>query len=337
MLTAADDAIRQLDIPERMQLASAGIPTLPLDSNDAPAPFIDPLDLDEATSWMQSRISSRCNEEFLLKDVDGEDSKLEPLFLEAVKNAIKFINLEFLEVPFLLHHRSDFFVHYDPEETNPDDRTTVFLDQTELWRISALSVKFRAFANRKQELRKTFEALDLPVTEEVDYFENLLVAVETVEEVADLTEWVAMKYERQLKEAKADEERERSDGKVRYKRAGRDSIYQDIKKSRVSNLANVSSSLQSLSDLISLLNSFSAQKQMAMTATELSLDFVSASKTHFFEDPKEQDSTTSIMPDKLASLFISGNELPEAVLESAYIKLSLYHFLDANRTIQGQK
>lgn len=241
MLTAADDAIRQLDIPERMQLASAGIPTLPPDTDDAPAPYIDPLDLDEATAWMQTRISSRCNEEFLLKDIDGEDSKLEPLFLEAVKNAIRFINLEFLEVPFLLHHRSDFFVHYDPEEPNPDDRTTVFLDQTELWKICALSVKFRAFAHRKQELRKTVDSLDLPAPEEDDYFENLIVAVESVEEVADLTEWVAMKYERKLKEAKADQERERSDGVVRYKRAGRDSAYQDAKKGRVSQLADVSS------------------------------------------------------------------------------------------------
>lgn len=75
---------------------------------------------------------------------------------------------------------------------------------------------------------------------------------------------------------------------------------------------------------------------MAMTATELSLDFVSGSKTHFFEDPKGEDSTTSIMPEKLADIYAGADEFVETVLDS----MSLYipcQFLETNCYLQGRK
>ena len=235
MLTEKDDKIRLLDIPERMQLASAGLPELEALENGAPAPFIAEEDLEEAAAWMSSRISPRCIEDFLLKeDLSGEYPVLHDKFLKAVADAIRFLNVDFLEVPFIWHHRSDFLVHHDPTANDPSLRNLAFLDQADLWRISALSIKYRALVHRKNDLKALFDQLDV----EDDYFDEIVSALESVEEVADASDWLAMKYATKLAEIKEMKDGE-NDEAPKKKRAARESRYENAKRNVVSKLAEV--------------------------------------------------------------------------------------------------
>lgn len=235
MLTDKDDKIRLLDVPERMQLASAGLPELEPLENGAPAPFIAEEDLEEAAAWMSSRISPRCTEDFLLKDFDSEYPILHDEFLKAVSDAIRFLNIDFLEVPFIWHHRSDFLVHYNPAANDPSLQNIAFLNQADLWRISALSIKYRAVVHRKNGLKALFDQLEA----EDEYFDEIFSALESVEEVADANDWIAMKYSARLAEIKEVREGENEEA-PKKKRATRESRYENAKRNVVSKLAEVS-------------------------------------------------------------------------------------------------
>lgn len=238
MLTEADDAIRAIDIPERMQLASAGLPMLPSYDGNL-APYIPEEDLDDAAAWMcaPNRISKRTTDLFLTRDDSGEYPPLHDEFVTAVRNTVKFTNVEFLEVPFIWNYRSDFLVYYDP--TLPDqERTTVLLALREIWKVSNLSVKYRSFANRKQILRSLYSSLDV----EDDYFEDIYGSLENVEEVADASDWLAMKYSARISDVNATRDAADEDRPTKVKRASRESRYHNAKRSAVSNFAKVRSS-----------------------------------------------------------------------------------------------
>lgn len=279
MLTEEDDAIRAIDIPERMQLASESLPALPPTEN-GPAPYIPEEDLDEATAWMASRVSPRCTEDFLMKDLDGNFPRLHDEYLEAIKSAIRFLNVNFLEVPFIWHHRSDFLVHFDANATDPSVRNIAFLNQADLWRISALSVKYRALAHRRTELRTLFDQLDV----EDDYFEDIFSALESVEEVADANDWLAMKYLAKLAEVKSMKEVD-EDGPARVKRATRESLYDKAKRNLVSKLAEVSLDAGAIFPTHGLTRLLDSYQLVGISATELAQDFVTLNKTHFADDP----------------------------------------------------
>jgi transcription elongation factor SPT6 len=243
MLTAEDDRIRTLDIPERMQLSSVGLaaPITSSDDIDNPtAPFIPEDEITDAANWMASQISTTATEHFALQDAQGNLPELHEQFLKAVADVIRFINVQFLEVPFIWAHRGDFLVHRAAAESGQQD--TAFLDQDDCWRIAHLSIKYRALAQRKAELRKTFNTLEA----DDEYFEDVFDRVKSVEDVADLSEWVGMKYSRKLAEIKEEKMREEEalaeegEQPKRKKRATRESAYENAKRNVVSKLAEVS-------------------------------------------------------------------------------------------------
>ena len=249
MLTAADDAIRATDIPERFQLSSVGLlrpsEILPkpkkdkvrprqevkldeegnplpaeadaeddLDNEDgedeedqpgAVKPFIDPSDLAAAAAWMSPQISARATAEFVLRSASGQLPRLHDEFLKAVQDVVRFLNVEMLEVPFVWMNRGDYLVHrggkgkkkqkgeadkvkgeggeQNPEDAEEEDEDEeeedkAFLDQEECWRIQQLSIKWRALAMRKAELRKVFQGLEV----RDEYFEDLFEAAQDVQE-----------------------------------------------------------------------------------------------------------------------------------------------------------
>ena len=252
-MTTEDDAIRALDIPERMQLASVGLPAEELTEDDLPAPFIAEEDIIEATSWMSQRISTRCTDAFILSGDDDQLPKYNEEFILAVSNAITFINVNFLEVPYIWSHRADYFVTYPKkakqeqdggeveEGEEPEGRITsepVFLlNSEELWTINALSIKYRAFAHRKSELFNSYAALEV----EDEYFDESFRGLESVEEVSDLGEWMAMKYSAKLREIKQlERENDFDNAPLRLKRASREDRYESAKNSIVSQFAQVS-------------------------------------------------------------------------------------------------
>lgn len=246
MLTSEDDTIRALDIPERFQIASVGIPTPSTSDTGAVVPYLTEEEIrGAATQWVANKISSRCNEEFLIADANGDLPQLNNQFLAAVSEVLHLINYSFLEVPFIKANRADVCVYMD--ETNPETlvNPVYLLGEDDLWKISALSVKYRALSYRKRELNSLFDLLDIEDEAEVQYFKDVFDELSTVEEVADAVRWVSMSHSVRIKEVK---ERAREDGEddddtreTRRKRVTKDDWYEQAKTRVISQFAKVRS------------------------------------------------------------------------------------------------
>lgn len=243
MLTAEDDHIRHLDIPERMQLASASLKQPEIDESGTIPAFIAHEDLLDAARWMSRRISTDCTERFCLEDpTTGEPPLLHDEFIQVVRSVLEFINIDFLEVPFIWQHRSDYLVKYGELDQNTGDHTehVVFLQQEDCFRIEQLSIKYRALLTRKQELHALYNSVDLQDEYFDEYYENL----DTIEDAADLADWLTMRHGAKLAQHKQDlaagDDAENGHSQPqRKKRATRESAYENAKKSVVSKLAEV--------------------------------------------------------------------------------------------------
>lgn len=310
MMTDADDIIRAIDIPERMQIAQAGISAraAPLGPDGLPAGepsdyLLDPDQLNEAAVWVSSRISPKSTEAFLLDGPDGQPAPLKEAFMTAVFRVINFLAIEYFEVPFIWVHRRDYFVHYNPDAPDYADRSRALLTRDDLWRIYTLCIKFRALADKKAGLAKLWQKLQV----EDGYFDEMFARIESLEEAADLTEWVTVKYASKLKElahragaemiaddAEADIVRNGAGG-VKYKRATTDSRYERAKDSLVARFA----------------------EQIAIPAETVAADFVLGAKQHYLDDPHSA-------PDYFAQEFTDPNSYfsdSQSVISAAKIIL----------------
>lgn len=246
MLTAEDDHIRHLDIPERMQLASASLKQPEIDETGTIPAYIAKEDLPEAARWMSKRISSDITERFCMEDASGELPALYDEFIQAVQYVLEFINVDFLEVPFIWQHRADYIVKYGEHDpvTGKTTENIAFLQQDDIFKIEQLSIKYRALLARKQELKALYDSVGLQDDYFDDYFDNL----NTVEDAADLNDWLTMRYGEKLAQHKQDTQADEDglEGSLgqtrpqRKKRATRESAYEMAKKSVVSRLAEVS-------------------------------------------------------------------------------------------------
>jgi transcription elongation factor SPT6 len=271
MLTEADEAIRLLDIPERTQLASAGLTNI-----NSTEPVLDPEELDRAAQWVAPRISQRCTEAFIQPDRDGYPPLLNPIFIMAVKDVLDFYLSRYFEPPFVFMHRQDYITYHDPKGHDAQSRDIQFLTLEELWKVHALALKYVALLQRKKGLKRLFDKL---VTED-DYFQECFSGIQSVEEVADLMQWLTLTYGHRLREAQADVRedadalaeldadglnRATSDAKkaVRYKKALRESRYERAKSTNINHLSN----------------------NISISARELTINFLSHDKRYQKEDP----------------------------------------------------
>lgn len=243
MMTAADDIIRALDIPERMQIAQAGIQPKKVTNAEGEEEIVDSL-LDEdqlqaAAFWAAPRISEKLKEEYLQPRRDGSDPPLKTAFYTAVARVLHFLCIDYYEVPFIWVHRRDYFVHHDPTAFNASERSKQLLNQDDLWKLYSLAIKYRALQDRKAHLAKLWEKLQV---EDV-YYDELFQTIDSPEEVADLVDYVTLKYQKRLKElahqagaeiipddAQADAVRN-GPGGTKYKRANSNSRYEKAKDS----------------------------------------------------------------------------------------------------------
>ncbi|GAA5879533.1 hypothetical protein JCM1840_003438 [Sporobolomyces johnsonii] len=291
MLTAEDDKIRTIDIPERLQLASTGLPEPVIGETGELEPLIPEEELRDAALWMSTKMPREAIDKFVLKDDLGNPPPLYDAFLNAIEAVLRFINIDFLEPPFIWHHRSEYLVHFPLGAPHPD----FLLLEDDLWRISALSIKYRSFIARRNTLKSTFRDLQV----EDAYFDELMDQLSTVEEIADAQAWLSMKYGSKLaeiKKAKELEEDDGADGEVtapkqpKYKRATRETRYETAKHSIVAKLAEA----------------------IGISSSDLALDVAGGTKSHFADDPNET-------PQALADQFVAGAEYPtwERALEAA--------------------
>lgn len=230
MLTDDDDLIRAQDIPERMQLVTSSL------SQSASLSLHTPLteaDLDDAAAWVTLRISPKKARDFF--SPTGVCIHLREDLVLAVSYALRYLFIQEFEVPYIWTHKRDYISYFNPKEL----RTRVdLLSLAELWRIYALGQKYRSLLERRNALEASYVRLGV----EDKYYDNdIRPQIESVEVVADATEWLAMKY----KDKKQDhfdlhfhDDEEQLEGKKR-KMPSRTSAYEVTKKTIVSKLADV--------------------------------------------------------------------------------------------------
>ncbi|EGN93242.1 hypothetical protein SERLA73DRAFT_126732 [Serpula lacrymans var. lacrymans S7.3] len=229
MLTEDDDLIRAQDIPERMQLATSSLSqssTLSLHTT------ITETDLDDAAMWVTVRLSSRKTRDFF--SPDGPYNKYREPLVMAVSYALRYLLIQEFEVPYIWTHKRDYITYFNPQEM----RTQVeLISLSELWRIYTLGQKYRSLVERRNALASLYARLGV----EDQYFtEHIRAKIDSVEVVADATEWLAMKYKAKKQDTydfhfhDDDEHHETKKRKI----PSRTSAYEVAKKSVVSKLAD---------------------------------------------------------------------------------------------------
>ncbi|KAH9854249.1 transcription elongation factor Spt6 [Lenzites betulinus] len=253
MLTEDDDLIRAQDIPERLQLATSSLsPSATLSIHKA----LVETDLDDAASWVITRLSSRKEREFFRGD--GQYHHLLSDLVQAITCALRYLFVSEFEVPYVWTHKRDYISYFDP--SNP--RAPVeLLSLDDLWRLYVVGQKYRSLLERRSAL----DALYARFGVHDDYFENeVRKRVETAEMSADAIEWLGMKY-REEKKNKFDvhfhDDEEQTEVR-KHKMPSRVSAYELAKKSVVSKLA----------------------EGFGIKPHEVVLNFISDHNTHFVEE-----------------------------------------------------
>ncbi|TDL24763.1 transcription elongation factor Spt6 [Rickenella mellea] len=188
LLTEDDDLIRAQDIPERMQLATSTLsqnPTLSL-----PEPLTQE-ECVEAAAWVTPKLSGDKEKNFF--HYNGKHHNLLSELVSAVTVALEYLLVQNLEVPYIWAHRRDYMTYF-----NMETRARVeLLNLEDLWRVYALGQKYRSLCQRQKALQGTYERVG--VTDEY-YEEQIRSRLDTVEAVADATQWLGMKYKAKKKD-----------------------------------------------------------------------------------------------------------------------------------------
>lgn len=269
MLTEDDDLIRAQDIPERMQLATSALSsssTLSLHKE------LTENDLDEAATWVITRLSSRKERDFFRGD--GQYHRYLPQLVEAITSALRYIFVQEFEVPYIWMHKRDYISYFDPD--NPKLHIEL-LSLEDLWRIYALGQKYRSLIERRGALDALYGRLG--VSDE--YFESVVrLRVETAEMAADATEWLGMKY-RDNKKSNFDiqfHDDEEQPETRKHKMPSRVSAYELAKKTIASKLAEVCSQLIWPYGVLLVFQGFGIRSH------EVVQNFIAGHNTHFVEE-----------------------------------------------------
>ncbi|KAJ7235446.1 transcription elongation factor SPT6 [Mycena haematopus] len=253
-LTDDDELIRAQDIPERMQLLSSTLANFPV---IAPVITFGQEDVDLAAEWVTPRLSQRKYMDFFAPN--GTNKSLGPQLVSSVTYVLRQLFVENVEVPYVWHHRRDHISHFDATKVRA---RTELLNLTELWRIYALGQKFRSLLDRRRALTQAYTRLQV-----VDsyYEDEILPKIESVDMVADTSEWLSMKY----KDKRQDEsqfrfhdDEEPQEVTVKRKMPSRISAYEVAKKSVIAKLA----------------------QGFGLEAHEVVLNFLANDRVHFVRD-----------------------------------------------------
>ena len=188
LLTDADNEIRAIDVPERFQLARKPYKDLVLTAEQ----------FKEEGVWISDLIWSR----------KGLDPALKEPFRKAVAKILEFMVVDEYEVPFIFQHRKDYLIHSErtpvtPDPSNPGASDFVIsaerlLNQSELWRISELDLKFRALIEKRNALSETYQKLQDMAEFKDEVFEEMLPNATTMEELQDVQDYLHFQHASRL-------------------------------------------------------------------------------------------------------------------------------------------
>ncbi|KAJ7709827.1 transcription elongation factor SPT6 [Mycena rosella] len=253
-LTDDDELIRAQDIPERMQLSSSI-----LSNHTVIAPTIPfgPDDIDDAAMWVTPRLSARKNMEFF--SPNGINQALRTQLVTSVSFVLQQLFIENVEVPYIWTHKRDHISHFDPSKVRARSE---LLDLSELWRIYTLGQKYRSLLERRRALTESYTRLKCT---DSYYEEEIVPRIESVDVVADTSEWLMMKYKdkkRQESSFHFHDDDDPQETTLKRKMPSRISAYEVAKKSIISKLAG----------------------GFGIQAHEVVLNFLANERVHFVED-----------------------------------------------------
>jgi len=190
MLTDEDNRIRSTDQPERFQLARKPYRDLELTDEEFREESVWISDL----TWPKKALGAEHRE----------------AFQKSVAKVLEFMNIDEYEVPFIFQHRKDYLIHAQkiavtPDPYNPTGPQYVInaeklLNQTDLWDIFDLDLKFRALIEKRHALQRTYDNLagmsDEPWKDSV--IEEMLPAAVTMEELQDVQDYLHFQHSSRL-------------------------------------------------------------------------------------------------------------------------------------------
>lgn len=188
MLTDEDNLIRATDEPERFQIARKPYKHLVLTDDQ----------FKEESIWISNLMLPK-------KRFDGD---LREPFQKAVAKILEFMITDEYEVPFIFQHRKDYLIHAAKQAVTPDDRNPnasqyivnaeKLLNQSDLWEISELDLKFRALVDKRNTLQRTYDNLTHVSNTKDVVFEEMLPAAVTMEELQDVQDYLHFQHSTQL-------------------------------------------------------------------------------------------------------------------------------------------
>ena len=188
MLTEEDNIIRSTDEPERFQIARKPYRHFILTEDQ----------IKEESTWISH---------LLLPKRDLPENLQEP-FEKSIAKVLEFMTVDEYEVPFIFHHRKDYLIHalqvpvppdpYNPGESQTQLQAVKLLDQSDLWEIFDLDLKFRALVDKRNALERTYDNLKSVAGIQDTIFEEMLPAAITMEELQDVQDYLHFQHSARL-------------------------------------------------------------------------------------------------------------------------------------------
>ena len=188
MLTEEDNLIRATDEPERFQLARTPYKNLVLTEEQ----------FREEPIWISKMMLPK----------KGLPPNLHEPFQKSVAKVLEFMNTDENEVPFIFQHRKDYLIHavrvpLTPDPNNPSAPEYVvnaekLLNQSDLWDIFDLDLKFRALIEKRNTLQRTYDNLNSVANVNDPIFEEMLPAAMTMEELQDVQDYLYFQHSSRL-------------------------------------------------------------------------------------------------------------------------------------------
>ncbi|KAF2496972.1 transcription elongation factor spt6 [Lophium mytilinum] len=269
LITDEDMEIRKIDVPERLQLARKPFKTLNLTPDQMKAR------LKEEAHWITTLILPK--------------KRLARYFAEpferAVHKVLEFLTIEDYEVPFIFTHRKDYLIHaggdYSPDDNEadqppPDAGPERLLVQNDLWEIFELDMKYRALAEKRDALQRSYDALQniSNITDPV--FEEMVAKVQTIEEIQEIQDYLHFQYSAEMKDVSLLESE--SNGTQKRAQASRN-IFEKVRAGRA----------------------YAMVRAFGISADDVAKNIIASRRSHFTEDPSEA-------PDDMADSLIDPPE-----------------------------
>lgn len=303
MMTDEDDRIKRADFPERFQAALPGEEGLQLLER-----MLTSEELDECTQWVSRRFSYRSNRLFLVET--GEYAMYREAWFKCVRTMVELIINHRREAMYLFTHRAD------DHELRIEDRGDGVLELLQRRDFSSLvssCLKFKTLLQRRETLRLTFKRLSIEIDgqsisqEDRNIFEGMLRKTESTDEVADVADWLTMRFGQRIRDIQLANRGVESSTAITFKRPTVLGTYENLK----STLA------------------FPFSSRYGISAVQLAENVTAGARIHLSRD---ESVTPTILADQYVDL-TKGPTSIEGALEAA--RSLLAHEIGKNPTLKN--